>query len=251
MTEDSGSGGTPSTTLRPIVPPPSAGGLRTPRAAAIAGIAFGILYAFSTFVLTIESPVGVGPADFAEWYRTTAMSDITIVSLYLVPFAGIAFLWFIAVIRNRIGDREDRFFATVFLGSGLLFVAMFWAAGAEAAESRSGRPNGCGESARCRDVPNDPITGPGVLQPLRDPRCGDLHRRHVHDRTRDRSVSALAGCRRLSDCDRPVPRRGRRRRRRPAVPSVGDHPQRDDPDWATSASVGHEAWSSLPSRRRP
>ena len=33
-----------------------------------------------------------------------------------------------AVLRNRIGLREDRFFATVFLGSGLLFVAMLFAA---------------------------------------------------------------------------------------------------------------------------
>ena len=45
-------------------------------------------------------------------------------ALGLVPFAGIAFLWFIGVIRDRIGEREDRFFATVFLGSGLLFVGM-------------------------------------------------------------------------------------------------------------------------------
>lgn len=33
--------------------------------------------------------------------------------------AGIAFLWFIGVIRDRSGAHEDRFFATVFLGSGL------------------------------------------------------------------------------------------------------------------------------------
>ena len=45
----------------------------------------------------------------------------------LVPFTGIAFLWFMAVLRNRIGLREDRFFATLFLGSGLLFVAMLFA----------------------------------------------------------------------------------------------------------------------------
>jgi Na+/phosphate symporter len=43
-----------------------------------------------------------------------------------VPFAGIAFLWFIGVVRDRIGQREDRFFASVFLGSGLLFVAMLF-----------------------------------------------------------------------------------------------------------------------------
>ena len=47
--------------------------------------------------------------------------------LYLVPFAGIAFLWFIGVVRDRIGEREDKFFATVFFGSGLLFVAMLFA----------------------------------------------------------------------------------------------------------------------------
>ena len=38
----------------------------------------------------------------------------------LVPFAGIAFLWFIGVLRDRLGALEDRFFATVFLGLGML-----------------------------------------------------------------------------------------------------------------------------------
>jgi hypothetical protein len=42
----------------------------------------------------------------------------------LVPFAGIAFLWFIGVIGDRLGEHEDRFFSTVLLGSGLLFVAL-------------------------------------------------------------------------------------------------------------------------------
>jgi hypothetical protein len=42
-------------------------------------------------------------------------------ALYLVPFAGIAFLWFIGVLRDRLGELEDRFFATVFFGSGLLY----------------------------------------------------------------------------------------------------------------------------------
>ena len=105
-------------------------GLRTPRAAAVAGIAFGVLYVLSTVVLGIRPPEGMGPGDFDNWYRTTASTNLTVVSLYLTPFAGIAFLWFVAVIRSRVGEREDRFFATVFIGSGLLFVAMLWAAGA-------------------------------------------------------------------------------------------------------------------------
>jgi hypothetical protein len=47
-------------------------------------------------------------------------------SLHLVPFAGIAFLWFIGVIRDQLGSVEDRLFSTVFLGSGLLFLAMLF-----------------------------------------------------------------------------------------------------------------------------
>ena len=53
-------------------------------------------------------------------------------ALSLLPFAGIAFLWFIGVLRDRLGAREDRFFATVFLGSGLLFVGLLFVSSAVA-----------------------------------------------------------------------------------------------------------------------
>ena len=69
----------------------------------------------------------------ASWSgsRRAARTPISIATLYLAPFAGIAFLWFIGVVRARIGDREDQLFSTVFLGSGLLFVAMYWAGAAQ------------------------------------------------------------------------------------------------------------------------
>ena len=57
-------------------------------------------------------------------------ADRPVLGLQLVPFAGIAFLWFIGVLRDRLGEREDQFFATVFLGSGLLFLAMLFASSA-------------------------------------------------------------------------------------------------------------------------
>ncbi len=50
-----------------------------------------------------------------------------------MPFAGISFLWFIGVVRDGLGRFEDRFFASVLLGSGLLFVAMMFVATAMAA----------------------------------------------------------------------------------------------------------------------
>jgi hypothetical protein len=48
----------------------------------------------------------------------------------MIPYAGIAFLWFIGVIRDQLGDAEDRLFATVFLGSGLLFLVLTFLAAA-------------------------------------------------------------------------------------------------------------------------
>ena len=67
-----------------------------------------------------------------------------------MPFAGIAFLWFIGVLRDRLGELEDRFFATVFLGSGLLFLAMPFASAAVAGGiiiAYAARPEGLLDSA--------------------------------------------------------------------------------------------------------
>jgi hypothetical protein len=100
--------------------------LRTPRAAAIAGILFCGLLISAFWLLHISVPAD--PLEPGEWLRTYA--NTVAVALHLVPFAGIAFLWFIGALRDRLGEREDRFFATVFFGSGLLFLAMLFAAAA-------------------------------------------------------------------------------------------------------------------------
>jgi hypothetical protein len=102
--------------------------IRTPRAAAIAGIVFSVLFAAS--LVLVEWAIPDASAGSGTWVTDAARRRAVIVSLNLLPFAGIAFLWFIGVLRDRIGDSEDRLFATVFLGSGLLFVAMTFTAGA-------------------------------------------------------------------------------------------------------------------------
>lgn len=104
-------------------------GLTTPRAAGVAGIVFAVL--FFTALLLLRGAVGVDLATEAVMENLSGSgSTAALVGLYLVPFAGIAFVWFIGVVRDRIGEHEDRFFATVFLGSGLLFVAMLFASAA-------------------------------------------------------------------------------------------------------------------------
>jgi hypothetical protein len=102
--------------------------LRTPRSAAIAGILFAVLLTTSFVLLRLALPVRTGNA--AAWLTIPGRRAAVVVALNLIPFAGIAFLWFIGVVRDRIGRHEDRFFATVFLGSGLLFVAMLFVASA-------------------------------------------------------------------------------------------------------------------------
>jgi hypothetical protein len=103
-------------------------GLTTPRAAGVAGIAFAVLYVLALVLL--RDTVGRGLATETVLLNVTSGSTLALAGLYLVPFAGIAFLWFIGVVRDRIGEREDKFFATVFFGSGLLFVAMLFASAA-------------------------------------------------------------------------------------------------------------------------
>lgn len=99
---------------------------KTPKAAAIAGILFCILFMAVLWLLRMSVPTD--PLEAGEWLRTG--SGRVALALNLVPFAGLAFLWFIGVLRDRLGSREDRFFATVFLGSGLLFLAMLFCAAA-------------------------------------------------------------------------------------------------------------------------
>jgi hypothetical protein len=100
--------------------------LKTPKAAAIAGIAFSVLL-ISIFWLLRRS-VPADPLDLGMWLGTE--SNTVALALNLVPFAGVAFLWFIGVLRDRLDQQEDRFFATVFLGSALLFLAMLFASAA-------------------------------------------------------------------------------------------------------------------------
>src|SRR5262245_28564900 len=96
--------------------------LRTPRAAAYAGMIFSVLM-FGALV-TVHFALPHEPADSTDALTSSPKRDLLLAGLAVIPFAAVAFLWFVGVIRDRVGEREDRFFGTVFLGSGLLFVGM-------------------------------------------------------------------------------------------------------------------------------
>ena len=144
-------------TQEDVVPGPLQAGspLRTPRAAAVAGIVFSVFLIAALVLLRLSIPAD--PRVAGNWLTDPGRRTAVNVALSLIPFAGIAFLWFVGVLRDRIGHREDRLFATVFLGSGLLFVAMLFvtaavAGGVIAAASRSSSPPGSDVLALGRDV---------------------------------------------------------------------------------------------------
>ena len=87
-----------------------------------------MLFIISLALVRLSVPAD--PEDAGGWLASSW--ETVSLGLNLLPFAGIAFLWFIGVVRDRLGQDEDRFFATVFLGSGLLFLATLFASAAVA-----------------------------------------------------------------------------------------------------------------------
>ena len=100
--------------------------LTRPRAAGFAGIVFGVLYAASFALLILAIPDQ--GTSVSEWVEQEGRMLST--SLQLVPFAGIAFLWFMGAVRDRLGREEDQFFSTLFFGSGFIYLTMTFVAAA-------------------------------------------------------------------------------------------------------------------------
>jgi hypothetical protein len=98
-------------------------------AAAIAGVASSILSIIGLVLLSRFPDLDEGDAAISTWFDDTGNRATLITGLNLVVVSSVAFLWLVAVIRRRLGDRENRFFATAFFGSAVVFLAT-WLVGA-------------------------------------------------------------------------------------------------------------------------
>ena len=94
----------------------------------MAGILFAVT--FGVIVVLFRTVLPLDPRAAQHWFANASDRRALDIALGLVPFCGIFFLWFVGVVRSQIGDAEDRFFATIVLGSGLLFIAMLFVFGA-------------------------------------------------------------------------------------------------------------------------
>ena len=102
-------------------------------AAAITGILAAIQISISTYLLQSQPDANTSSSGLTAWYADGSNRQEVLWALNLAPVRAISFLWFIAVVRKRLGEREDQFYATVFLGSGLLLAVLTVAAAVAAA----------------------------------------------------------------------------------------------------------------------
>lgn len=90
----------------------------------MAGLVFAILDIIALVLLNSAPDPSAPDSEIAAWYSVPSNRMSLTVGLLLSVISAVSFLWFVAVIRRRVGDREDRFFATVFLGSGILLTGV-------------------------------------------------------------------------------------------------------------------------------
>jgi hypothetical protein len=102
----------------------------TPRSAAVLGIVFAALFVAALLTVNgvphLDAPVSA----YGAFYDGPGDTLVTAVAIYLVPLAGIAFLWFAVALRSVLDGLETSPSAMAHglnLLSGVLFVALLFA----------------------------------------------------------------------------------------------------------------------------
>jgi len=93
-------------------------------AAAVAGIICAIGWSLSMRGLLSAPGIGAPDSEIERFYRDANHGTAAVVWLQVLVFSTIAFLWFVGVVRGRLGDREPKLFGTVFLGASILLAGL-------------------------------------------------------------------------------------------------------------------------------
>jgi len=94
--------------------------------AAVAGIICAIGWSLSVRGLLATPGIGAPDAEIERFYADASATWPMIVWLQVLVFSTIAFLWFVGVIRSRLGDREPKLFGTVFFGASVLLAGLLF-----------------------------------------------------------------------------------------------------------------------------
>jgi len=90
----------------------------------VAGIVFAIASAVAFGMLSALPRLTASDEEIAAFYSEPGTGSRGLVALQVMVLAVIGFIWFIAVIRNRMGKAEPKLFSTVFFGGGILVAAL-------------------------------------------------------------------------------------------------------------------------------
>jgi hypothetical protein len=116
--------------------PDSSGGRSLRRAAyltAAVGIAHALLFILAYLLLQGTPGAKASDAELVQFYTVGDRRRLIIVGLYLMPFAAIAFLWFIVALRMWIAYSAIRvsvLLSNVQLVAGIIYIALFLTAAA-------------------------------------------------------------------------------------------------------------------------
>ncbi|MDJ0954424.1 MAG: hypothetical protein QNJ81_12165 [Acidimicrobiia bacterium] len=108
---------------------PSAGWrhkMRSVEAAAIAGIVAAVGWVYTLERLLAGPGVEATEAEIAQFFASPDTGWDTLVLLQIMVLATAGFLWFVGVIRTRIGESAPRLFDTVFAGGAILFAGLLF-----------------------------------------------------------------------------------------------------------------------------
>ena len=99
--------------------------------AALAGGVFAILFVLGWSLMQQSPPLDAPADELVDYFTDPDQRRASLIAgLYVVPFAGIAFIWFMAALRDRYvrsGARENVLLSTVHLIAGTLFVSAVFA----------------------------------------------------------------------------------------------------------------------------
>lgn len=99
------------------------------------GAAHAALFLLSYWLLSSAPGPRDSDSQIVAFYSNGDQRHLLLAGLYLMPFAGIAFIWFIVSLRMWIGaylPRENTLLSNIQLVSGILYVALFFATAAAA-----------------------------------------------------------------------------------------------------------------------
>lgn len=100
--------------------------LSSVEAAAVAGIVCAIGWSLSLRGLLGAPGIGASEGEISRFYSDRANGTVAVVWLQILVISTLAFLWFVGVVRGRLGAREPRLFGTVFFGASILLAGLLF-----------------------------------------------------------------------------------------------------------------------------